>query len=306
MTGSPHPPSTAPESQTPEERTHCGHPASAIESSDEGTSYCRDCATAEVVAQIRTRLAAHPSGWKASLEVQVSWWETAAECLLGLLDARTPPPQPPVSPENSHSGARGDEEAQDEEGGRCRDCGETLADFPPATPAKLLFLDLDGVMNRHERFPNKFCGLRQENIAHLNTILAAVPDLQIVLSSAWRYAFGNAWVVQHLLCCHGVDCFERIHGVTAHDPVPEDHPPYDDKAWWDRMGLEWRGAQIEEYVTAHKPARFAVLDDLPIPVEHLFKTESEIGLTDEIARAVIAHFGVLSGPSGADGGEERA
>lgn len=155
---------------------------------------------------------------------------------------------------------------------------------------KLLFLDIDGVLNDHSRFPNRYSGIHADKVQRLNRILAELPDLQIVLSSAWRYSFDNQFLAQQILCVHGVDCFERVHGVTALDPVPEDHPSYDDREWWDSMGLRWRKEQIEEYVAAHQPDRFAVVDDLPLGVACLFKTDGNVGLTEEICAQVIEHF----------------
>lgn len=155
---------------------------------------------------------------------------------------------------------------------------------------KALFLDVDGVLNDHRRWPNKFAPILMENAQHLNFILEAVPDLQIVLSSAWRYRFDNDYVIEALLCCFGVNAFERVHGRTEFDPVTGEFRPYDDHEWWSRMGIQWRGEQIREYVQTHGVVRWAVLDDLPLEIEHLFQTVSEVGLTRAIAEQVVVHF----------------
>ena len=153
----------------------------------------------------------------------------------------------------------------------------------------VIFLDLDGVLNDHRKWPNKFAPLLPENVQHLNHILEAMPDVQIVLSSAWRYRFDNEYVIEALLCCFGVNAFERIHGRTEWDPV--DHlRPYDDREWWERMGVQWRGEQIREYAERYGLTQWAVLDDLPLDVEHLFQTEPTVGLTREIAGRVVTHF----------------
>lgn len=165
---------------------------------------------------------------------------------------------------------------------------------------KLLFLDIDGVMNDHRRWENKFAPIMQEHVVHLNTILAAVPTLKIVLSSAWRYRFETSYVIEALLCVHNVNAFERVHGATAFDPVPEQKEPYDNVEWWSAMGLRWRAQQIQDYVCnapfqdpfndIEDHVRYAVLDDLPLQVEHLFQTDPSVGLTAEIAEQVILHF----------------
>lgn len=155
---------------------------------------------------------------------------------------------------------------------------------------KILFLDIDGVLNDHSRFPNRWSGISRSQVELLNRVLAAVPDLQIVLSSAWRYRFDNAYLVEGLLCCHGMDCFERVHGVTERDPIPDGHPSFDDTEWWSAMGLKWRAKQIREYLQEHPAARYAVLDDLPIDIEHLIQTDGKVGLTEGIVEALIRHF----------------
>ena len=166
---------------------------------------------------------------------------------------------------------------------------ETRDDEHRQRGVSVIFLDCDGVLNDHRKWPNKFAPLLYENVQHLNYILEACPDVQIVLSSAWRYRFSNEYVIEALLCCFGVNAFDRIHGLTDLDPV--DHTrPYDDREWWERMGLRWRGEQICEYAERYRLTRWAVLDDLPLGVDHLFQTEPHIGLTREIAERVVAHF----------------
>lgn len=155
---------------------------------------------------------------------------------------------------------------------------------------KLLFLDIDGVLNDHARYPNGYCPIREELVGHLNLILGAVPDLRLVLSSAWRYAFSTAYLAEQTLLRCGANCYGRFHGVTALDPIPDNAPPYTDKAWWDAQGHLWRVGQINAYVAEHQPSRWAVLDDLPLAVDHLFLCEPDVGLTAEIAEAVVRHF----------------
>jgi len=52
---------------------------------------------------------------------------------------------------------------------------------------KLLFLDIDGVLNDHAKLESGYCGIRHDKASLLNRILDAVPDVQLVISSAWRY-----------------------------------------------------------------------------------------------------------------------
>ncbi|MGV3618133.1 MAG: HAD domain-containing protein [Fimbriimonas sp.] len=157
-----------------------------------------------------------------------------------------------------------------------------------------IFLDVDGVLNDHQALPNGHNPILPGCIAHLNTILAAVPDAVIVFSSNWRWAFCDRRAVQSLLACHGCFCQGRIHGVTCSDadvcegPMPEPH----EREKHDEMGPIWRALQIERYVREAGVTRYIVLDDLPLKVENLVRTVPHIGLTAEDAARAIA---VLNG-----------
>jgi hypothetical protein len=51
---------------------------------------------------------------------------------------------------------------------------------------KLLFLDIDGVLNSHDQHPNGYCGIHPEKVMLLNGIVEKT-NCKIVISSAWRY-----------------------------------------------------------------------------------------------------------------------
>lgn len=51
---------------------------------------------------------------------------------------------------------------------------------------KILFLDIDGVLNGHERHANGYCGINPERLRLLDHIVEQT-DCRIVLASAWRY-----------------------------------------------------------------------------------------------------------------------
>jgi len=166
---------------------------------------------------------------------------------------------------------------------------------------KLLFLDIDGVLNRHDRHANGVCGLHPECVRELNRILDAVPDLQLVIISAWRYYIHDGFMNHDgfvmMLQTHGVACYGRIHGYTrrdtrawkSHNPTPEEIEE------WNIYGIEERGEQIHEYIAALPEivgqARFAIIDDLPLSWHCLFQTNKSVGLTPAIADRVIEHFG---------------
>lgn len=144
---------------------------------------------------------------------------------------------------------------------------------------KLLFLDIDGVLNDHTRMASGYCTIHQDKAELLNQILDAHPDVQVVISSAWRYLVtGGQMTVkgfENMLLTYGLKVHNRIHGVTRVD----------------RNGDECRSAQILEYVNAtffgpDRPS-FVVLDDLFMPLPELLQTTSSIGLTRDIAEEAI-------------------
>lgn len=163
---------------------------------------------------------------------------------------------------------------------------------------KLLFLDFDGVMNDHTKLPSGYSGIQHDKVPHLNKILDSVPDVQIVVSSAWRYHILNGEMTltgfMGMLLVHGIKCRDRLYGHTKADgELIQDEPGNFDVEAWSRAGLKWRASQIQDFITefmrteGHFP-EFAVLDDLPIDVGHLVQTDPAIGITEEHADRVIA------------------
>jgi hypothetical protein len=141
---------------------------------------------------------------------------------------------------------------------------------------KLLYLDIDGVLNDHSKYDNNYCGIKKECVDQLNRILEAVPDLQIVISSAWRYMIPDAMSLkgfEYLLLTHGLNCYGRLYSYTCRDEI-----------------LGTRERQIKLHLMdEHKIESFAVLDDLPLNIKEKFfvRTNGKIGLTKEDADMVI-------------------
>lgn len=149
---------------------------------------------------------------------------------------------------------------------------------------RILFLDVDGILNRHIAYPqNGYCGIEPECLAQFNRIIEAVPDLGVVLSSAWRYqVLGRATTLlgfNYLLLTHGVDKRLQLVGCT---PSDED--------------IRGRGRQIEawlqEYSSFYDVTQYAILDDetahdfTPLWT-HLIRCNGSEGLTCERANLTI-------------------
>lgn len=154
----------------------------------------------------------------------------------------------------------------------------------------LLFLDVDGVANGHERHTNGYCGIRPDCAERLNRILNAVPEAQLVISSSWRYLVLNGSMTlqgfENLLLTHGLSVHGRLHGVT----VSDERVAGPDASLEGRAGLLVRSMQITGYAIEFRPERWCVLDDLDLPHLHgrLVRTDGERGLEDHHVDAVVA------------------
>lgn len=149
--------------------------------------------------------------------------------------------------------------------------------------AKILFLDIDGVLNDHRRHPNNYSPIMAEHVELLNALLKADPDIFIVLSSAWRTSFTTILAVESLLGCHGVFSKDRIIGICELDPElwHPNHEYANDREYWSVRGIQWRKGQIERFLEAHPGVHYVVLDDLPLGIDNLVQTDPGIGVTTE-------------------------
>lgn len=138
----------------------------------------------------------------------------------------------------------------------------------------VLFLDVDGVLNRYGKFP---VNLESDLLANLVRIVETT-DCRIVLSSTWRlmdramrdlkFAFDDLGLI--------------LDGVT-----PDLARTMENGIW---AGKE-RGHEIQAWMDDHfTPDRFCILDDnsdMAHLLPKLIKTNSFEGLTDAITDRVI-------------------
>ncbi len=155
----------------------------------------------------------------------------------------------------------------------------------------ILFLDIDGVLNAHEKLPSGYCGICREQVELLNTMLDELPDLKIVVSSAWRYLIlrGDMTIkgFEYLLLVQGVRCGNRVIGHTVADGEVCDEPDHFATELWKVIGLKIRALQIAKYIRDNNVKVFAVLDDLPLEVDNLVQTDWQKGITkSDIKQAV--------------------
>ena len=154
---------------------------------------------------------------------------------------------------------------------------------------KVLFLDIDGVLNDHTY--NEVAGsntIKSECVEHFNQIIAKVPDLRIVLSSAWRYMILNGAMTKsgfrHMLQTHGVSKEINVFDVLRQDSTQVEG----DK------GIRDRSEKIATWVRDYEAMtgridQWAALDDLALELdpEHFVRTDGKVGLTEQDALRVI-------------------
>lgn len=149
---------------------------------------------------------------------------------------------------------------------------------------KVLFLDIDGVVNSEEYFKKRSKGEHPTDIDNYMALLVyritEATGCKIVLSSSWRgYAPGEAEI-------------ERMIGIKLHDRTPRGRARRNQA---DQLEHVERGEEIKQWLDAHpEVTRYAILDDdsdmLDEQLPNFFKTEWKVGITDEIAARVIAHL----------------
>ena len=112
---------------------------------------------------------------------------------------------------------------------------------------KLIFLDIDGVLNSRDANAHHFCGIHADKIALLNRIVERT-GAEVVISSAWRYMIlGGAMTIdgfRYMLMTHGLASFVRLVGCT----VPDEEIPE-------------RGDQISAFLDQAEWPPYVVLDD---------------------------------------------
>lgn len=147
---------------------------------------------------------------------------------------------------------------------------------------KILFLDIDGVLNcetttqRH----NGIIGIDPRMALLVRKILTDVPDLKVVLSSSWRLAEHNGSLEE---------VEKKVCKLFDHTPRFTTPPGMTDSLYASR------GREIQAWLDDHfEVDRYAIVDDhnwmLPEQQKHFFKTSWSRGLTPEIAQKITEHL----------------
>jgi hypothetical protein len=174
------------------------------------------------------------------------------------------------------------------------------------TPTKVLFLDIDGVLNSRETMISREClstcdgrvGMALSLLLNLKRIVD-LSNCDVVISSTWRVGGveeGTRFHQELTRYPEGESIFRRVIGRTVdgwHFFEDEDVSKFS-------KARSMRGAEIREWLGRHPTVeRFAIVDDdsdMGDLMPHLFKTSNELGLTEEIADRIAAYLNGEASP----------
>lgn len=161
---------------------------------------------------------------------------------------------------------------------------------------KVLFLDIDGVLNGHEYNPDAgSCLIKRDCIQRLNRILRET-GAKIVVSSAWRYIMLTTEESPPAMTMVGFEYMLRTHGASSVDLMGMTGSD-EEFGWSMENNVPVRGKQIRRWLADHRPHfeidSYCVLDDDDLGISELHsecfvRTDGRVGLTDENADDVIA------------------
>jgi hypothetical protein len=156
---------------------------------------------------------------------------------------------------------------------------------------KVIFLDIDGVLNSHsteceaERYRlDAAAALRLDSVAHLT-------GARIVLTSDWRRYYGLPRCIE-ILRAHGLsaEIIDATPNLENRHTLEEDD--FEPTEYFERL----RRSEIEAWLAAHDVQHFVVLDDLAVFASdhpYMVQTDAETGLTDANAARVAAILGLV-------------
>lgn len=135
---------------------------------------------------------------------------------------------------------------------------------------KLIFLDIDGVLNTHSSI--KKAMFDPQCVDNLNTLIH-LTYAGVVLSSSWRYHIYNGNMspmgFYYLLASHGVEC--NLVGYTCPDEL-----------------IKEREGQIKHWIEQNNfTGKYVSLDDMDLKGIPIVRTNGWVGLTlEDVDKAV--------------------
>lgn len=159
---------------------------------------------------------------------------------------------------------------------------------------KVLFLDIDGVLNGHDWDDEaKSCNIRRECVKHLNRVVKET-GCKLVVSSAWRYILHGGDMTTkgfgYMLRTHGLiaesGTMNLIVGYTDKDTEPPMERRDGERARQVQAWLGYTGLTVESYAVVDDEDDGFTEAGMPCVI-----TDGAKGLTHEDADKLIAILG---------------
>lgn len=123
---------------------------------------------------------------------------------------------------------------------------------------KVIFLDIDGVLNN-----NSDREISSDKLKLLSELVSKT-GADVVLSSSWRYGWNQPRLNQPGTRIYRLKQLLKNNGIVIKDTI----------------GLDLtKSIQIKNYLNTNMISNYIVLDDEPIDIANLVKTNGNIGLT---------------------------
>jgi len=145
---------------------------------------------------------------------------------------------------------------------------------------KILFLDIDGVLNTYKENYKPVDYLDKNKIALLKRIIDET-KCKIVISSSWRFDK----TLMESFYTQLEECNIKKDNFIGHTPHLENY-----------YAKKYRSDEILDWLTQNTVEKFAVLDDridAKISTETFFRTKRNIGLNETITNKIIKYFNDL-------------
>lgn len=148
---------------------------------------------------------------------------------------------------------------------------------------RLIALDIDGVLNRHETYQERYWPPIDPVLVGRLDRLVRETDARVVISSTWRLMYTLTELRELLARAGGLIVAGRVIGRTPELRYPDDMP-------------RPRGEEIEAWLAGWRErarARLVILDDaddMAHLLPRLVRTDPFHGLTDADCERVVALF----------------
>lgn len=153
------------------------------------------------------------------------------------------------------------------------ECLEPIESSQNSYAKKVIFLDIDGVLNEHEWMQNHTPWLDENKLKLLSSVLQKT-GAKVVLSSNWREVWNEPMFLENqntgIYAGHKLFAKHNIEVVGC------------------TRAFGKRSDEILEYVANHPEIKkYAAIDDMDIGIRNLVQTDGSVGLTEKDAEELV-------------------